>query len=145
MWHFIQVPCNSAVKNLNWVKEKKKGGESPIVILLEVNFWMKHYARIKQLNTTWHIWCALLKYSYSRQVAATEWVWRCCRQLWWCEDETAQIHSHVYRGPVFFTSIGQIQFVKTLLRLTYEAAVNGNHISMIGHPIILFVQTHIGG
>lgn len=54
-------------------------------------------------------------------------------------------YTHVYKSPVFFTSIGQIQFVKTLLRLTYEAAVNGNHIFMIGHPIILFVQTHIGG
>lgn len=49
--------------------------------------------------------------------------------------------THVYRGSVFFTSIGQIRFVKTLLRLTYEAVVNGNRISVIGHPIILPVQT----
>lgn len=49
--------------------------------------------------------------------------------------------THVYRGSVFFTSIGQIRFVKTLLRLTYEAVVNGNRISVIGHPIIPPVQT----
>lgn len=50
--------------------------------------------------------------------------------------------THVYRASVFFTSIRQIRFVKTLLRLTYEAVVNGNHISVIGHPIIPPVQTH---
>lgn len=49
--------------------------------------------------------------------------------------------THVYRGSVFFASIGQIGFVKTLLRLTYEAVVNGNRISVIGHPIIPPVQT----
>lgn len=60
--------------------------------------------------------------------------------LMMCGGDSRHI-THVYRGPVFFTSIGQIQFVKTLLRLTYEAVVNGNHISVIGHPIIPFVQT----
>lgn len=50
-----------------------------------------------------------------------------------------------YTALDILTSIGQIQFVKTLLRLTYEAAVNGNHISVIGHPIIPFIQTHIVG
>lgn len=42
-------------EKLELSQKKKKGGESPNVILLEVNFWMKHYARIKRLNTTWHI------------------------------------------------------------------------------------------
>lgn len=42
-------------EKLEQSQKKKKRGESPNVILLEVNFWMKHYARIKRLNTTWHI------------------------------------------------------------------------------------------
>lgn len=50
--------------------------------------------------------------------------------------------THACRRHVFFTSVGQIRFVKSLLRLTYEAVVNGNHISVIGHPIIPPIQTH---
>lgn len=75
--------------------------------------------RWRQPNVTWH-----------------------CRQPQWCAEETADTSHMCTEAPVFFTSIGQIRFVKTLLRLTYEAVVNGNHISVIGHPIILLVQTH---
>lgn len=59
----------------------------------------------------------------------------------WKVGGASRYITHVYRGSVFFTSIGQIGFVKTLLRLTYEAVVNGNRISVIGHPIIPPVQT----
>lgn len=82
----------------------------------------------------------------ARRFAATKWVRHTAAAS--LDDVWMRQHryiTHVYRGPVFFTSIGQIQFVKTLLRLTYEAAVNGNHISVIGHPIIPFVQTCAGG
>lgn len=65
--------------------------------------------------------------------------------LMMCGGDSTYTLSHVCGGPVFFTTAGQIQFVRTLLRLTYEAAVNENHISVIGHPIIPFVQTRIGG
>jgi len=44
-----------------------------------------------------------LEYSYNGQVAKTKWVWHCCRQPWWCEDETAQIHSHMYTEALYFS------------------------------------------